>query len=85
MTHTFRTKKAENNNGNPTVRRYKTRQRDNGSKADQSSDLEQMPEIHYNNFDKLSTAEIAVACKEANISIQTLSRPEIHELAAEIR
>ena len=79
MTHTFRTKKAENNNGNPTVRRYKTRQRDNGSKADQSSDLEQMPEIHYNNFDKLSTAEIAVACKEANISIQTLSRPEILE------
>ncbi len=79
MTHTFRTKKAENNNGNSTVRRYKTRQRDNDSKTDQSSDLEQLPEIHYNNFDKLSTPELAVACKEASISLQAYSRSETIE------
>lgn len=79
MTHTFRTKKAENNNGNSTVRRYKTRQRDNDSKTDQASDLEQLPEIHYNNFDKLSTTELAVACKEASISLQAYSRSETIE------
>lgn len=80
MTHTFRPRKADGGSGN---RRRHGRQRSHGlPQVDQPSDLEQLPEIDYNHFDRMSATELAKACKAAKISLEG-SRAEAIEALLE--
>ena len=70
MTHTFRPKQS---GGGPQVNRRNRGNKQNRQgipQTDQQSDLELLPELDYNHFDRLSPAELAKACKSAKISLE---------------
>lgn len=65
MTHTFRPRKSGNKGGGRN-----RSQREGLPKTDQS-DLEGLPEIDYNHFDKMTAAELAKEAKKAKISLES--------------
>ncbi len=64
MTHVFRPRKSDNNQ---TKRRHHRRPRP--EQVDVSSDLENLPELDYNNFDKMTATELAKVAKKHKVSI----------------
>lgn len=64
MTHTFRPRKSDGGR-----RRGGGNRRDGLPRTDSQSDLEQLPEIDYNHFDRMTATELAKACKSAKISM----------------
>lgn len=64
MTHTFRPRKSGNKPGGGRNRNS----REGLPKTDQS-DLEGLPEIDFNHFDKMTAAELAKECKKQKISM----------------
>ncbi|MBV6459679.1 MAG: Transcription termination factor Rho [Fimbriimonadaceae bacterium] len=63
MTHTFRPRKSDGSG-----RRFRKQSREGLPRTDQA-DLEQLPEIDFNHFDKMSPTELAKACKSAKLSM----------------
>lgn len=64
MSHVFRPRKSDGGQGK---RRYHRRQRP--EQVDITADLENLPEIDYNHFDKMSATELAKVAKKLKISI----------------
>ncbi len=64
MSHVFRTRKSDSG---PSKRRHRRPHRE--ERMDLTSDLENLPEIDYNHFDKMTATELAKAAKKAKISI----------------
>jgi transcription termination factor Rho len=62
MTHTFRPRNKGGRNRGKS-------QREGLPKTDLQSDLELLPEVDYSHFDRMSTTELAKACKAAKISM----------------
>ena len=76
MTHQFRPRKNE---GGGQQRRGRGPRREGMPKADLQSDLENLPEIDYNHFDRMTPAELLKAAKAAKLDPKTLLRNELIE------
>jgi len=70
MTHTFRPKQSGGGPQGNRRNRGNKQNRQGLPQTDQQSDLELLPELDYNHFDRLSPAELAKACKSAKISLE---------------
>ncbi|MFX8747399.1 hypothetical protein ABTM31_20955, partial [Acinetobacter baumannii] len=74
MNHVFRPRKSDGGNnqggGNNQNRRRRNTQRHTPRDID-PSELENLPQVDYNTFDQMSTAELAKAAKKAKISLDT--------------
>jgi transcription termination factor Rho len=66
MTHTFRPRKND-----PAANRRHRKARQGLPKTDEQIDLEALPEIDFNHFDKMAATELAKACKAAKIALDT--------------
>ncbi len=64
MTHTFRPRKTEGNKNNQNRQRGRRKE---GMPQTDPVDLEQLPEIDFNHFDKMSAVELAKECKKQKI------------------
>lgn len=73
MTHSFRPRKGDGKN------RQRGRNREGLPKNDQA-DLEQLPEIEFNHFDKMSATELAKECKKQKVSLDQERWAVIEEL-----
>ncbi len=74
MTHQFRSRKSEGGGGR---RRNKPRGEGGLPKTD-ASDLEGLPELDFNHYDRMSPTELAKACKSAKIPMDA-PRAEVIE------
>ncbi len=79
MTHVFRPRKSES--GSKSGRR--NRPRNPMERVDARSDLEQLPEIDYSHFDKMTATELAKAAKAAKIPLDTERSAVIEQLLVE--
>ncbi len=77
MTHTFRPRKSDGGGNNNPKNRQRGRQREGLPRTD-NADLEQLPEIDFNYFDKMTAAELAKECKKHKVSTD-LPRVEVIE------
>ncbi|MDI9641585.1 transcription termination factor Rho [Kamptonema cortianum] len=64
MSHTFRPRKSSDGGQSKRRRSNRDRPRDNDQ-----SDLELLPEIDYNHFDRMTAADLAKAAKKLKVSI----------------
>jgi transcription termination factor Rho len=78
MTHMFRPRKGDGGN-----RRSRGNRREGLPRTDIQSDLEQLPEIDFNHFDRMSPADLAKACKAAKISMEGERSDAIEKLVIE--
>lgn len=69
MSHTFRSPKGQNQNQNQNRRRKSGGASRHGLPVESQADLEQMPEIDYNYFDKMGAADLAKEAKKHKISV----------------
>jgi len=74
MTHTFRPRKSDGG------RRQRGPRRDGLPRLDHQSDLEQLPEIDFNHYDRMTAAELAKACKSAKVSMDGQRSDAIEQL-----
>lgn len=65
MTHTFRPRKSDGN------RRSRGRNRNEGLPKTDPAELESLPEIDFNHYDRMTATELAKACKSAKIPLDT--------------
>ena len=84
MTHQFRPRKSQeggggNNNNNNGMRRQRGRGREGMPKSDPQTDLELLPELDYNHFDKMTPAALLKEAKTAKIDPKSLLRHELIE------
>lgn len=78
MTHQFRPRKDGGGGG-----RRRSKNRNEGlPKTDLQSDLEQLPEIDFNHFDRMTATELAKSCKTAKISLDGDRHDVIEQLLA---
>lgn len=76
MTHQFRPRKDGGGGG-----RRRSKSRNEGlPKTDLQSDLEQLPEIDFNHFDRMTATELAKSCKAAKISLDGERHDVIEQL-----
>jgi len=75
MTHQFRPRKSDGG-GN----RRRGRSREGLPKSDLQSDLESLPEIDFNHFDRMTPADLLKAAKAAKIDPKSLLRHELIEI-----
>ncbi len=80
MTHMFRPQKGPG--GPQQNRRRPSKNRDGLPRTDQQSDLEQLPEIDFNYYDRMTAADLAKECKKQKISLD-MQRQEVIELLLE--
>lgn len=73
----FRPRKGEGGRNRP-----KSKHREGLPRTDLQSDLEQLPEIDYNHFDRMGTTDLAKALKGAKISLEVDRNDAIEELLA---
>ena len=73
MTHQFRPRKPDGGG------RRRGRSREGLPKTDQS-DLESLPEIDFNHFDRMTTAELAKAAKAAKVPVDRTRHEVIEQL-----
>jgi transcription termination factor Rho len=73
MTHQFRPRKSDGGG------RRRGRSREGLPKTDQS-DLESLPEIDFNHFDRMTTAELAKAAKAAKVPVDRTRHEVIEQL-----
>jgi len=78
MTHMFRPRKGDGGN-----RRGRSNRREGLPRTDIQSDLEQLPEIDFNHFDRMAPADLAKACKAAKISLDAERSDAIEQLVIE--
>ena len=78
MTHTFRARKSDGG-GDPRRRRSNNKGRgESGLPKTDQSDLEGLPEIDFNHYDRMTPTELGKACKAAKISLDS-SRSDVIE------
>src|SRR6476659_3280666 len=84
MTHQFRPRK---NDGGGQQRRGRGggRSREGLPKSDIQSDLENLPEVDYNQFDQMTPADLLKAAKAAKLDPKTLLRNELIEQLLQIK
>ena len=81
MTHTFRARKSEGGGGGGRRNRGGGgggKNREGLPKTDQQTDLELLPELDYNHFDRMTATELAKACKSHKIPLES-SRSSVIE------
>jgi len=83
MTHQFRPRK--NDGGQQQRRGRGGRSREGLPKSDIQSDLENLPEIDYNYFDKMTPAELLKSAKAAKLDPKSLLRNELIEQLLQIK
>ncbi len=74
MTHTFRPRKSDGG------RRRRSRGGNEGLPKTDALELEQLPEIDFNHFDKMSATDLAKACKKEKVSMESDRHLVIEEL-----
>lgn len=73
MTHSFRPRKSDGKNRRPSRSRE-------GLPKNDPAELEQMPEIDYNHFDKMTATELAKECKKQKVEMEHSRSVVIEEL-----
>lgn len=76
MTHQFRPRNNQGGGGGGGRGRGRGRNREGGLPKDIQSDLENLPEVEYNNFDEMTPAALLKAVKAAKLS-PDLTREEL--------
>ena len=74
MTHAFRPRKSDAGAGKRRYRRHRE------ERMDISTDLENLPEIDYNHFDKMTATELAKVAKKLKVSIDQERSAVIEQL-----
>ena len=83
MTHTFRPRKTDGNKqNNNNQNRQRGRRKEGGLPQIDQVELDQLPEIDFNFYDKMTAAELAKECKKQKIDMDQ-HRWQVIELLVE--
>lgn len=77
MTHQFRPRNQGGGGGGGGRGRGRGRNREGGLPKDLQSDLENLPEVEYNQFDQSTPAVLLKAAKAAKLAADTMTREEV--------